>query len=74
MTPQVENQCEEGFTLDQVLVTGALALILPIIERKTSANIKMFYAVHDVFFSNGKGFGRTGNRLAEALQAKSTRS
>ena len=71
VTPQVGNQCEEGFTLDQAgIVTRGFSSNFTTIERGWAQNITTFYAVHDVFFSNGKGLRKDWEQAWEALQAK----
>ena len=57
VTPQVGNQCEEGFTLDQMGTTTAAFSqnFSTIAAGKARGNVSSLYAVHDVFFANGEG-------------------
>lgn len=71
VTPQVGNQCEEGFTLDQAgIVTRGVSSNFTTIQRGRSANISTLFAVHDTFFENGKGLRKDWEASWSALQGK----
>lgn len=71
VTPQVGNQCEEGFTLDQAgVVTGGFSSNFTTIQRGRAANISSLFAVHDTFFENGKGLRKDWKAAWAALQVK----
>ena len=57
VTPQIGNQCEEGFTLDQagVATRGFSSNFTTIQNGKSGGNITSLFAVHDTFFQNGIG-------------------
>jgi len=72
VTPQIGNQCEEGFTLDQVGVAtrGFSSNITTIKAGRAAGNITTFFAVHDTFFSNGKGLNPDWEKEWDSLQAE----
>ena len=56
VTPQIGNQCEEGFSLDQAgIATSAVSSNFSTIEAGVAHNISILFAVHDTFFLNGEG-------------------
>lgn len=71
VTPQVGNQCEEGFTLDQAgIVTRGFSSNLTTIEAGRKANITTLFAVHDTFFTNGAGMRKDWQRAWASLQIR----
>jgi hypothetical protein len=71
VTPQIGNQCEEGFTLDQAgIVTRGFSSNFSTIEAGKTANISTFFAVHDTFFQNGAGLRKDWKQSWAALQIK----
>jgi hypothetical protein len=71
VTPQVGNQCEEGFTLDQQgIITRGVSSNFTTIEAGRAANISTLFAVHDTFFENGAGLRKDWTQAWAALQTK----
>ena len=71
VTPQVGNQCEEGFTADQIgIATTGVSSNFTTIEAGRAHNISFLFAVHDTFFLNGKGLRPDWNAAWAALLAK----
>jgi hypothetical protein len=71
VTPQVGNQCEEGFTLDQAgIATRGFSSNFTTIAQGGAANMSSLFAVHDTFFENGKGLRQDWEAAWAALQAK----
>ena len=71
VTPQVGNQCEEGYTLDQEgVVTRGFSQNFTTIEAGSRANISTLFAVHDTFFDNGAGLRKDWQHAWSALQTK----
>ena len=71
VTPQVGNQCEEGFTLDQSgIANRGFSSNFTTIARGAEKNISSLFAVHDTFFENGQGLRKDWKAAWEALQIK----
>ena len=71
VTPQIGNQCEEGFTLDQRdIITRGFSSNLTTIAAGKALNITTFFAVHDTFFDNGKGLRKDWKQAWAAMQAE----
>ena len=71
VTPQVGNQCEEGMTLDQAgIATRGVSSNFSTIKAAKAVNITTLFAVHDTFFSNGKGLRKDWQQAWAALQPK----
>jgi hypothetical protein len=70
VTPQIGNQCEEGFTLDQAgIATRGFSSNLTTIQRgKNLANITTLFAVHDTFFENNAGLRKDWKQAWSLLQ------
>ena len=72
MTPQVGNQCEEGFTLDQagVATVAFSSNISRILEAHAEYGITSLYTVHDTFFENGVGLRKDWELAWARLQVE----
>ena len=71
VTPQIGNQCEEGFTLDQAgIATRGFSSNFTTIQAGRAHNITTLFAVHDTFFENGKGLRKDWLQAWSALQVK----
>ena len=71
VTPQVGNQCEEGYTLDQAgVATRGFSSNFSTIEAGAAANISTLFAVHDTFFENGVGLRADWRAAWAALQPR----
>ena len=72
VTPQIGNQCQEGFTLDQVgIATGGFSSNLTTIAQGAKlGNMTTLYAVHDTFFDNGSGLRQDWKQAWSALQVQ----
>jgi len=71
VTPQVGNQCEEGYTLDQAgITTRGFSQNFTTIEAGRRANISTLFAVHDTFFENGAGLRKDWQQAWADLQVK----
>jgi len=71
VTPQIGNQCEEGFTLDQAgVATSGFSSNFTTIRAGRAKNMTSLFAVHDTFFENGKGMRKDWEEAWGALQAK----
>jgi hypothetical protein len=71
VTPQVGNQCEEGYTLDQAgIATQGFSSNFTTIEAGKKQNITTLFAVHDTFFENGIGLRKDWKARWSDLRTK----
>jgi hypothetical protein len=71
VTPQVGNQCEEGFTLDQAgIANRAFSSNFTTIVAGRAKNITSLFAVHDTFFENKIGLRKDWQMAWAELQGK----
>ena len=69
VTPQVLNQCEEGFTLDQTgIVNKGFSSNFTTINAGAKHNITTLFAVHDTFFENHQGLRKDWKAAWQTLQ------
>lgn len=71
LTPEVDNQCDEGYTLDQAGIVNlgfTNSTTLAVAGRKV--NISSLFAVHGVFFENGVGMRPGWEARWEAAKAR----
>ena len=81
VTKEVKNQCEESYTLDQAESANVgFTSNFTTIEQGHQVGIASFFAVHDIFFDNGKGmradwearWTETSQKLKPLIEARSS--
>lgn len=69
VTPQIGNQCEEGYTMDQSgIATHGFSSNFTTIALGEKNNITTLFAVHDTFFENGAGLRKDWKDAWASLQ------